>query len=306
MAQPYNTFDTATGFDGKGGQEFLGLSGAPQKHRRLNLNAFAVVVNLLLPWVVFSAICWALSFSLHYKAPLVAWAVVAAGLAIVAASARMALRADSSEKWHSFFTVATLAAVLIATACGEWNFRTHTSAVYDLNNMNSYPAVNPAGHKGQQLMDAGRIFFSEGTGLDLKKAMSFKDSDTYCVAPITLGQDQMASYDYWAIGLNCCEGQSPDFQCGEYNNGHARAGLRLMSDDQRPFFRLAVQQAEAAYNIRAEHPMFFHWVQDPVALMASWTEAATRFMLMSSFCFFVLNFFCVSCAVVVFSKLGGY
>mmetsp|Transcript_22199 Transcript_22199/g.52288 ORF Transcript_22199/g.52288 Transcript_22199/m.52288 type:complete len:117 (-) Transcript_22199:78-428(-) len=116
----------------------------------------------------------------------------------------------------------------------------------------------------------------------------------------------MASYDYWAVGLNCCEGQSPDFQCGEYNNGHARAGLRLMSDDQRPFFRLAVQQAEAAYNIRAEHPMFFHWVQDPVALMASWTEAATRFMLMSSFCFFVLNFFCVSCAVVVFSKLGGY
>ncbi|CAE7943970.1 unnamed protein product, partial [Symbiodinium sp. KB8] len=196
--------------------------------------------------------------------------------------------------------------VLMATACGEWNFRTHTSAVYDLNNMNSYPAVNPAGHKGQQLMDAGRIFFSEGTGLDLKKAMSFKDSDTYCVAPITLGQDQMASYDYWAIGLNCCEGQSPDFQCGEYNNGHARAGLRLMSDDQRPFFRLAVQQAEAAYNIRAEHPMFFHWVQDPVALMASWTEAATRFMLMSSFCFFVMNFFCVSCAVVVFSKLGGY
>eukprot|EP00439_Symbiodinium_sp_Y106_P036710 s916_g4.t1 len=72
MAQPYNTFDTATGFDGKGSQEFLGLSGAPQKHRRLNLNAFAVVLNLLLPWVVFSAICWALSFSLHYKAPLVA------------------------------------------------------------------------------------------------------------------------------------------------------------------------------------------------------------------------------------------
>eukprot|EP00439_Symbiodinium_sp_Y106_P039384 s916_g4.t2 len=62
----------ATGFDGKGSQEFLGLSGAPQKHRRLNLNAFAVVLNLLLPWVVFSAICWALSFSLHYKAPLVA------------------------------------------------------------------------------------------------------------------------------------------------------------------------------------------------------------------------------------------
>ncbi|CAE7761730.1 unnamed protein product, partial [Symbiodinium pilosum] len=303
-AQPYNTFDTAPGYEGKG-QEFLGLAGAPQK-KRLNLNALAVILNMLLPWTVFSAICWALSFSLHYKAPWAAWGSVALGIGIVAWSARLAMRADASEKWHSFFTVATLVAVLMATACGEWNYRTYNSAVYDLNNMNAYPAVSPAGHKGQQMMDAGRVYFKEGTSLDLKKAMSFKNSDTYCVAPITFGQDQMPSYDYWAIGMNCCEGQTPDFRCSEYNNAHARAGLRLMSDDERPFYRLAVQQAEAAYNIRAEHPMFFHWVQDPVALMSAWTDAATRFVMMSSFCFFVLNFFCVSCAVVVFSKMGGY
>ncbi|CAK9113294.1 Hypothetical protein SCF082_LOCUS52506 [Durusdinium trenchii] len=139
----------------------------------------------------------------------------------------------------------------------------------------------------------------------LETQRGFKNDDTYCVAPIILGKDQMASYDFWAVGVNCCPGQSPDFRCGEYNNAHARAGLRLMSDVERPFYRLAVQQAEAAYNIRTEHPMFFHWVQDPVALTNEWISDGHRFVFKSMGVFFVFNFFCVSCAIIVFSKFSG-
>ena len=135
---------------------------------------------------------------------------------------------------------------MLAAILGDLNFWYYMQPYYDIENLNTYPSVNPAREKGQQLMDAGRVYFADGTSLDMKKAMAFKNLDLYCVAPIVQGTEQLASYDFWAVGINCCSGVSSDFRCGEFNNVHARAGLRVMKDDQRPFFRLAVQQAEAA------------------------------------------------------------
>merc|ERR1719443_992372 len=116
--------------------------------------------------------------------------------------------------------------------------------------MNSYPSVNPATKRGQQMMDSGRVYFAPGTALDVKKSMGFKNHDTYCVAPITNGCDKLPTYDFWAVGVNCCNGASTAFRCGDFNNPHARSGLRVIREDQHPFFRLAVKQAEAAYNIK--------------------------------------------------------
>merc|ERR1719161_1268457 len=128
--------------------------------------------------------------------------------------------------------------------------------------------------------------------------------DMYCVAPVVNGDSQLTTYDYWAVGVNCCSGSSSDFRCGEFNNVHARSGLRLMKDEQRPFFRLAVQQAEAAYKIKAEHPLFFHWMQDPVAAVNAYRDDGFKYYLLGIFTHLACSIFSVVCAVVAFSKPG--
>merc|ERR1719453_1317349 len=130
------------------------------------------------------------------------------------------------------------------------NFTFNMQPYYTIQDLNAYPAVNPATTKGAKMMDAGRVYFAKGTGIDSQRAMGYRDDQLYCVAPIVHGNGKMASYDFWAVGVNCCSGVASDFRCGDYNKPQTRSGLRLIRDEQRPFYRLAVQQAEAAYNIK--------------------------------------------------------
>eukprot|EP00929_Paragymnodinium_shiwhaense_P084661 TRINITY_DN4528_c0_g1_i1.p1 TRINITY_DN4528_c0_g1~~TRINITY_DN4528_c0_g1_i1.p1 ORF type:complete len:307 (-),score=86.06 TRINITY_DN4528_c0_g1_i1:96-1016(-) len=277
----------------------------PGKRRRMNL--VAICINVLTPWLLFCAIYAVMSFFVHYQHPTLAWTIVLGGYALVGLMAFLAIRTKQRQQdpmWYTFSTIALFLAVTMATLIGDMNFWYNMQPFYDIENLNTYPSVNPAREKGQQLMDAGRVYFSEGTALDFRKAMGFKNLDLYCVAPIVSGQQQLASYDFWAVGINCCSGVSSDFRCGEFNNPQARSGLRLMRDDQRPFFRLAVQQAEAAYNIKATHPLFFYWMQDPVAQMNMYRDEGFKFYLLGIFSHFSFNLFCVICAVVGFSKIG--
>ena len=145
-----------------------------------------------------------------------------------------------------------------------------------------------------------------------RRSMAFKNVDTYCVAPVSVLQGRLwllpqfsqilcrvsmpggvvlplETYDFWAIGMDCCSVNAADFHCGtglgwilsvrpekaklaggEVGNFKAHSGLRLLDDRQRSFYRLAVEQAagicrerrvscladgcaeaEAAYSIKA-------------------------------------------------------
>jgi len=271
------------------------------------LDVWTILLNLFLPWMLFCSVYATMSFSFHYSSPVGAWCVVLLAGGVALACGFMEVRSRrSGDRGKAWWLAALLfgIAVVLGAVLGDMNFWYNMQPYYDIENLNVYPSVNPAREKGQQLMDAGRIYFADGAHLDLRKAMAFKNLDLYCVAPIVHGDNaQLSSYDFWAVGMNCCGAVSSDFRCGEYNNPHARSGLRLMRDDQRPFFRLAVQQAEAAYNIKAAHPLFFHWLQDPVAEVNQYRDDGFKFFLLGVFTHFAFSLFAVACAVVGFSKL---
>lgn len=300
------TMDPAYGAVEGGFQKDQSFSSfTPGKRKRLNL--VAIFVSLLTPWVLFCCIFAALSFQLHYWSPSAAWSSVTAGLALTGIAAFFARRNQVREQdpsWFTFAALAFFAATVLAAILGDMNYWYHMQPYYDIENINSYPDVNPARERGQQLMDAGRVYFEDGTGLDTSKSMSFKNLDRYCVAPIISGEAPLMSYDFWAVGVNCCGLSANSFRCGEYNNPKAHAGLRLMSDDQRPFFRLAVQQAEAAYNIKANHPLFFYWMQDPVAEILHYKTSGFAWALAAMAAHFAFNLLCVGGAAFAFSKLA--
>ena len=73
--------------------------------------------------------------------------------------------------------------------------------------------VYPNRMLGQQLLDAGIVQFAPGSQLDVKKSMGFKNGELYCVAPIVFGTASPVSYDFWAVGKDCCSGSQADFSC---------------------------------------------------------------------------------------------
>ncbi|CAJ1357857.1 unnamed protein product [Effrenium voratum] len=251
----------------------------------------------------------ALAFELHYDRPRLAWGSVVMGLAVAMFSylmGRCSRHLDGPPMWYSFFAASLTFATLLGAFVGDYLYAGMMEASFDFQNLGSYPAVDPSRQKGQQLMDAGRVYFASGSKLDLAKSMSFQNFEEYCVVPIVKGDDELASYDFWAVGVNCCDQRDAVFRCGEFGNTHARSGLRYMEEGNRQYFRLAVQQAEAAFGIKANHPLFFTWTQDPLALVTAKVDTAWRLYGVGVGVHFFTNLFVVIVALMGFSRLGHF
>lgn len=282
------------------------------------LNIVSMVVALAVPWLIFTTVFAIMSFELYYNSPQTALLLV--GLAFVVVAVLGYLAVDSMRSggnssgiganWYIFIFLTSFLAWSIGIAVGNANFTSNMQPYYDVAAMNSYPAVDPATMNGHQLMDAGRMAFKPGSQLDLRYSMGFRDVEHYCVAPVSSrnGSDGkvpvLGNYDFWAVGLNCCSGESADFHCGEFSNPRAHSGLRLMQDELRPFFRLAVQQAEAAYNIQAKHPIFLYWLQDPTIEMKAYQEEGFKYFTLGIFSHFSIQLFLVVAASMGFAKFA--
>jgi len=261
---------------------------------------------LFVPWLFFSTTFWLRSFELRRDsegfANLLCYCLLLPVVAFAWMTSNLARTGD--PKPMAFLTGTSLLAWIVAFLLGDSNYKSFMRPYYDINNLNVYPSVDPSKYVGTQLMDAGMIQFAEGSKLLLDKSIGFKNDDVYCVAPIVSGsQSNQSTHDFWAVGINCCSGHSPDFSCGEYANPLAKWGLRLMDDSRRDIFRLAVKEAEASFNLKAPHPVFLYWLSDPTAEMNAYQDDGFKFFLMYVFGSFATQFFLVLCGFAMLVKM---
>jgi len=274
--------------------------------RRRRLNLVPICLGLFLPWLIFCMTLAMLSFWMHYKLPglcltLVITIACVGGITCMQSAYTLfrmlthdaALEEPDREgpSWMLFISASVLVALLCAVSLGNRNFWNNMQPYYDLKGLGTYEGVDPLKMRGQELMDAGQVTFAAGTHLDLTRSVGFRNQDTFCVAPITSSivagsSSPPASYDFWAVGKNCCSGNIADYHCGKYGSKRAHAGVRMVRDDDRAFYRLAVQQAQSAFNIKAVHPLFFHWVEEPNGEIEGDRLNGYRFVLISMFGYF--------------------
>lgn len=286
--------------------------------KRRKINCIGIFLNIFVPWIIFMWVYFTISFKTHYNHP--TWAyVIVGGITVASVGGGLILIYTSKDEftpyWYKFSTLQCVIAIVSAYLVGYWNFYWHMMPYYDWQRLKTYPYVDTSKEMGQNLMDAGTVYFAAGTSIDLTQAWHFKTDKVdhkvhrYCVAPIvTGGAPGTGSYDFWAIGMDCCAASAADFRCGDYANGKARSGLRLLEDWHRPWYKLAVQQAEAMYGLKAKHPLFFEWTQDPINKIQSFADTGSNWYLVGIAAFFTYNMFAVACATFKFGFMGrvGY
>jgi len=286
---------------------------SPFHTNRRRLNSAAILINIFVPWLVFSLVFCIMSFWLHFDRPRVCYALVALifllTVGVFAALAQLTkvkkhkeTEEEHSPMWYNFLTVCCFLGIVAGVAFGLQNY-SRMETYYKYRHLNTYTNIDPGAYVGEQLVDAGRLTFQDGVYLDVGHSMGFKNSELYCVAPIVSpGMTAKTYYDFWAVGKNCCSGVAADFHCKGFKDAANMGGLRLMNDAERPFYRLAVQQAEATYKITTHKPLFFIWEWDPI----QWTEdlqiVGYRSFFYGMFTALVVQVFLVALATLVFAK----
>jgi len=315
---PYQQFQYGSTEDGAKAEisNPLVLEGvkAPVMHgpgARRKLNGLSILLSFVVPCTVFVVTFYLMSFNIHYSYPNVTYLLCVALLfiplgfgALTFNAARKKQEGLSVEPTWFFFLFATcFCAWGAGLLLGEYNYTARMLAYFDRKNLRRAGGIVPGQHQGEQLMDVSEMFFKSGAHVAKRLSYAYKNTDTYCVAPIVAGDDaKLASYDFWAVGVNCCFTQG-DFSCGNMFDPKVRAGLRWWGDAEQQKFSMAVAQAKEAYGIQADHPLFFTWTENPTAEVNASLRAAWTFALWVFFLFTVIQGALVGAASFWYSRL---
>jgi hypothetical protein len=272
--------------------------------RRRRLNLLSIIQVIALPFLVFALTAYLFGFSVHYTNPMWPWFFVGFCMLIAfvfLVKAAIVYRKQKQEMWSVpwyllndddtwflFLFAAIAISCLLGIAVGEVIYSGYTQPYYTLFELHSYTGIDPVA-EGKAYLDAGAINFKQDSYVDISHAVGYKDGNVYCVAPIKLGKDQVANKDFFAVGVNCCDGFPGNFNCFEKRaENFAHGGLRIIDNDNIPFFKLAAMQAGAEWGKNSPNPLFFTWMRDPAKRITqyysdgAWTYGTT----LAAFLFF--------------------
>lgn len=278
---------------------------------RIRMNVVPMFLNIFLPWLAFVSVLAICSFRLMYSRRTLAYIALAffVGIWLISfAVARDKRKNDPEPAWFTYFCLALGTGIFFGYIFGTEIFYDWSLNYYTLKDLKVIGHLDASKERGQNVMDAGVVYFAEGNRIDAMRSWHFKQDTVYCVAPIIAGQHpavpETQSFDFWAVGKDCCSVSASDFRCGSFNNPLSRSALRAVDPGDTPYYRLAVEQAETLYGIMATHPVFFEWTQDPLERMNLWNERSFTHFVMYVTMAFVGSLLGVSCASCKFAWLG--
>lgn len=278
---------------------------------RMRMNILPVMANFLLPWMVFVFCCGTMAFRLMYNRPALAWFLIVLVVLLWLVSVAVAIWArwrDPDPTWFSYFAMTVGIATLFGTTIGQNIFLYHSRPYYQVRDLKVARGIDASVTGGSAVSDAGIIHFSARSRVDGQIAWHFKAGALYCVAPIISNASRVPlrqTYDFWAVGKDCCSMSSADFRCGAWGRtGKRSGGIRVVNEGDAAMYRLAVQQTASLYNIMAPEPIFIKWSADPDLEVGSWYATGFKLFLSSCTVAFITSLFSVSMATCRFSWLG--
>lgn len=281
----------------------LGGVKKPEK-KPANVVPAAVLTCLVVPLLFFVINYYVMSFSPRYASSFAAYAVAAILLLVSLGIGAMAFKATNTNGkggdplWLGLMSLLCLVGWVWSVLYASSNFFDFMQPYYDLQQLNVYEGINPSTMVGNQFMDFGILGFVPTATVNRSLSMAFKNGHTYCAAPLVVNHTAPISYDFWAVGIDCCSSQY-DYNCGQLG---AHSGLRVARDSLRSFYQLTVKQAAATHDIPVNNPVFFEMVNDPSVQINGFQDEGVKSFLSASFCFLCMEAIVVFLAAFAFSK----
>mmetsp|Transcript_70452 Transcript_70452/g.139788 ORF Transcript_70452/g.139788 Transcript_70452/m.139788 type:complete len:341 (+) Transcript_70452:72-1094(+) len=279
---------------------------------RMRMNIVPVFLNAMVPVGVFVFCCAMTSIGgLMYTRPL----FVKCCIALVGLCWLLSVAIAIWARWHepdpSWFTYSAMSvgvAFLLGTFAGYTIFTYHTKPYFQLRDLKVSHGIDASRNAGMEVNDAGILHFRPGSHVDYSISWHFKSRSLYCVAPIISNTSQVPfgqTYDFWAVGKDCCSMTAADFRCGSWGHqGSTMGGIRVVDEDDAAMYRLAVKQTASLYNIMAPLPIFVEWSVNPE--LEALEAKRKGFRIFTNYCVFafICSLFSVAVALARFSFMG--